>query len=149
MVSVRRCTPYGIVAVLAQRDVQGRERPAAVASTTLGAAKKHYSQLNKEGLDVVHRMTHFNQYVAGRHVTILTHHQPLLRILGAKKLILSVLYPRARRWYIKLGTYHNDRVHRRGRLHQNTDALSRLTLPASVDEHEPPRGIHTVTNALG
>ncbi|XP_037505582.1 uncharacterized protein K02A2.6-like [Rhipicephalus sanguineus] len=116
------------------KDAFGREAAIAFASRTLGTAEKNYSQLDKEGLAVVYGISHFHQYVAGRHVTVLTDHQPLLGIMGEKKQIPQVLSPRMTRWCLKLATYDYDLVYRPGRLHQNADALSRLPLPAQVDE---------------
>lgn len=127
-------SPYGVGAVLAQRDALGREAPIAFASRTLGAAEKNYSQLDKEGLAIVYAVCHFHEYIAGRQVTIYTDHQPLLGILGGSKTIPQVLSPRMTRWCIKLGAYDYELKYRRGRLHQNADALSRLPLPACVDE---------------
>ncbi|XP_037528475.1 uncharacterized protein LOC119405707 [Rhipicephalus sanguineus] len=123
-------SPYGIGAILAQKAAFGREAPVAFASRTLGTAEKNYSQLVKEGLAVVYGVSHFHQYVAGRHVTVLPDHQPLLGIMGEKKQIPQILSPRMTRWCLKLATYDSDLVYRPGRLHQNADALSRLPLPA-------------------
>ncbi|XP_037521381.1 uncharacterized protein K02A2.6-like [Rhipicephalus sanguineus] len=46
-------SPYGIGAVLSQRDDQNREAPIAFASRTLGTAERNYAQLDREGLAVV------------------------------------------------------------------------------------------------
>ena len=40
-------SPYGVGAVLSQKDEQGIERPVAYASHTLSQPKKNYSQLEK------------------------------------------------------------------------------------------------------
>ncbi|XP_037518397.1 uncharacterized protein LOC119395190 [Rhipicephalus sanguineus] len=140
-------SPYGIGAILAQKDAFGREAPIAFASRTLGTAEKNYSQLDKEGLAVVYGVSHFHQYVAGRHVTVLTDHQPLLGIMGEKKQIPQILSPRMTRWCLKLATYDYDLVYRPGRLHQNADALSRLPLPAQVDEPCSPGDVLMLASA--
>lgn len=131
-------SPYGVSAVLAQKDELGREAPIAFALRTLGAAEKNYSQLDKEGLAVIYGVSHFHKYIAGRHVTVLIDHQPLLGILGEKKQVPQVLSPRMTRWCLKLATYDYNLVYRSRSLHQNADALSRLPLPAQVDEPCPP-----------
>lgn len=140
-------SPYGIGAVLAQKDASGREAPIAFASRTLGSAEKNYSQLDKEGLAVVYGVSHFHQYVAGRHVTVMTDHQPLLGIMGEKKQIPQILSPRMTRWCLKLATYDYNLVYRPGRLHQNADALSRLPLPAQVDEPCSPGDVLMLASA--
>lgn len=59
--------------MLVQED-KGRGAPVAFAS----ASEKNYSQLDKEGLAIIFAVDHFNQYIAGKHVTIITDHQSLL-----------------------------------------------------------------------
>ncbi|XP_037505852.1 uncharacterized protein K02A2.6-like [Rhipicephalus sanguineus] len=140
-------SPYGIGAILAQKDAFGREAPIGFASRTLGTAEKNYSQLDKEGLAVVYGVSHFHQYVAGRHVTVLTDHQLLLGIMGEKKQIPQILSPRMTRWCLKLATYDYDLVYRPGRLHQNADTLSRLPLPAQVDEPCSPGDVLMLASA--
>lgn len=134
-------SPYGVGAVLSQRDDQGREAPIAFASRTLGPAERNYAQLDKEGLAVVFGAHKFHKYIAGRKVTFITDHQPLLGILGPKKPTAQVLSPRMTRWCMKLSSYDYDLVYRQGKNHQNADALSRLPLPDSEDEPWPPGDI--------
>ncbi|XP_077520001.1 uncharacterized protein LOC144129806 [Amblyomma americanum] len=131
-------SPYGVGAVLSQTDDQGREAPIAFASRTLSQAERNYARLDKEGLAIVYAATHFRQYIAGRKVTFITDHRPLLGILGPKNHMPSTLSPRMTRWCIKLSAYDYDLVYRSGNKHQNADALSRLPLDATVDEPPPP-----------
>ncbi|XP_037529456.1 uncharacterized protein K02A2.6-like [Rhipicephalus sanguineus] len=131
-------SPYGIGAVLSQRDDQNREAPIAFASRTLGTAERNYAQLDREGLAVVFAAHKFHKYIAGRKVTFVTDHQPLLGILGPGKPTAQVLSPRMTRWCIKLSAYDYNIVYRHGKNHQNADALSRLPLPERLDEPWPP-----------
>lgn len=131
-------SPYGVGAVLAQLDSAGREAPIAFASRTLGDAEKNYSQLDREGLAIIYGAIHFHQYIAGRHVVIVTDHQPLLGILGPRKPVPQVLSPRMMRWCVKLAAYDYELQFRAGKRHQNADALSRLPLLDSEDEPCPP-----------
>lgn len=131
-------SPYGIGAVLPQRDDQNREAPIAFASRTLGPAERNYAQLDREGLAVVFAAHKFHKYIAGRKVTFVTDHQPLLGILGPQKPTAQVLSPRMTRWCIKLSAYDYSIIYRHGKNHQNADALSRLPLPERLDEPWPP-----------
>nr|XP_054932255.1 uncharacterized protein K02A2.6-like [Dermacentor andersoni] len=131
-------SPYGVGAVLAQLDSQGREAPIAIASRTLGAAERNYAQLDREGLAVVFAATHFHKYIVGREVTFVTDHQPLLGILGPRKPVPEMLSPRMKRWCLKLSAYNYNLQYRAGSRHQNADALSRLPLPDRIEEPNPP-----------
>lgn len=46
-------SPYGGVAVLAQVNSQGRNASNAFTSGALGAAERHYAQIDREGLAIV------------------------------------------------------------------------------------------------
>lgn len=140
-------SPYGIGAVLAQKDSQGREAPIAFASRTLGPAERNYSQLDREGLAVVFGAIHFHQYLAGRHVIIYTDHQPLLGLLSPGKPVPAVVSPRMKRWCIKLAAYDYELAYRPGKCHQNADVLSRLPLSSTDDEPWPPADV-LMTEAL-
>lgn len=131
-------SPYGVGAVLAQLDKDGNEAPIMFTSRTLGEAEKNYSQLDREGLAIVFAMQRFHRYLAGRHVTVTTDHQPLLGIMGPKAPVPAVLSPRMTRWCVKLAAYDYELVYRAGRHNQNADALSRLPLRESEDEPRPP-----------
>lgn len=98
-------SPYGVRAVLAQEDDLGREAPIAFASRTLGSAEKNYSYLDKEGLAIVYGVSHFQKYITGWQVTIITDHQSLIGIMGEKKQVQSVPSPRMTRWCLKIATY--------------------------------------------
>lgn len=134
-------SPYGVGAVLSQRDDKGQERPVAYASRTLGKCERNYAQLDKEGLAILFGLTHFHQYVAGRKVLILTDHKPLLGIMGHGRPIPQVLSPRMLRWCLKLNAYDYELHYRPGSAHQNADALSRLPLASEEDEAQSPGDI--------
>lgn len=131
-------SPYGVGAVLSKSNDDGTEDPIIFTSRTLGKAERNYSQLDREGLAIMFAMDRFHQYIAGRHVTVTTDHQPLLGILGANSPVPAVLSPRMRRWCVKLSAYDYDLVYRPGKDNQNADALSRLPLPETEDEPRPP-----------
>lgn len=126
---------------MAQQDSLGREAPIAFASRTLGTAERNYAQLDREGLAVVFAADHFHKYIAGRHVTFVTDHQPLLGILGPRKPVPQMLSPRMTRWCLKLAAYDYDLKFRAGKMHQNADALSRLPQPERIEEPQVPGDI--------
>lgn len=55
-------SPFGIGAVISQRMPNGTEAPIAFYSKTLMAAKRNYSQLNKETLAAVAEVKWFHEY---------------------------------------------------------------------------------------
>ncbi|XP_064464374.1 uncharacterized protein K02A2.6-like [Ornithodoros turicata] len=127
-------SPYGIGAVLSQRTQNHLDVPVAFASRTLSKAEQNYAQLDKEGLVVVFGMKHFHHFVAGRHITVVTDHKPLLGIFSQEKQIPAVLSPRMLRWCLLLSAYDYTLIYRPAHRHQNADALSRLPLPTTANE---------------
>lgn len=131
-------TPYGVGAVLVQLNEDGNEAPISLTSRTLKKAERNYSQLNREGLAVVFAMQCLHQYVAERHKTITTDHQPLLGIMGPKSPVPAYLSPRVTQWWVKLVACDYKLAYRAGKHNQKADALSRLPLEETEDELRPP-----------
>lgn len=134
-------SPYGIGVVLSHRESSGDERPIAFASRTLGSNERNYGQFDKEALAIMYGVIWFHQYVAGRHVIIVTDHKPLLGTFQTKKPIPPMLSPRMTRWCLKLAAYDYTMEYRPGKNHYNADFLSRLPLAGTDDETVPPGDI--------
>ncbi|XP_074040987.1 tropomodulin isoform X2 [Leptinotarsa decemlineata] len=110
----------GVGAILSQmRD--GYEKPVAYASRKFKKAELNYSTTEKELLGVIFGIQTFRCYLYGRKFTVISDHRPL-------KWLLSMNDPGSRltRWALTLAEYDFEIIHRRGRLHGNADALSRM-----------------------
>ena len=123
----------GIGAVLAQRDVDGAERPVGYVSRTLSSSEQKYSQLEREALAIVFAVEKFNQYLMGNRFILVTDHKPLVVLFGEHKDIPAMASARIRRWALKLSAYQYSIQFRRTEDMGNADSLSRLPLPVTDD----------------
>ena len=74
-------------------------------------------------------MKKFNQYLYGKHFTLITDHQPLVSIFNPRKSVPAMTAARLQRWALFLGA-HTYTIEFKGTKHGNADGLSRLP-------HEP------------
>ena len=111
--------------ILAQK--QGSlERVIAYAGKRLTASEKNYSTTEKEALGVIEGLKHFDPYLRGNHVTIVTDHSALIWLLAQKQ-------PKGRiaRWIAYLQQFNYTIEHKAGKKHTNADALSRREYESS------------------
>ena len=101
---------------------QPGERVIAYASRTLSPRERRYSATEKEAFAVVFGVRHFRVYLLGRKFEMITDHSALC--------LLHTMDPTGRlaRWIMDLQEVQFEIKHKKGRLHSNADALSRLRL---------------------
>ncbi|OON18789.1 hypothetical protein X801_05353, partial [Opisthorchis viverrini] len=117
-------SPYGVGAVLTQKDKSGILKPVAYASRSLSHSERKYAQIGKEALAILFGVTPFQHYLFGQTFDIFTDHKPLLVILGENKPIPQMTSPRMQRWALKLACYWYHLLTRE----LTADAISHLPL---------------------
>ena len=119
----------GLGAVLSQKQSNGQLlHPVAYASRALSPSERNYGFTELETLAVVWAMQHFNAYLYGHEVTVVTDHSAVKAILQTTN-----LSGKHARWWLKVfgsGVKKIDIVYRPGRENSKADALSRN--PAQV-----------------
>ena len=78
---------------------------------------------------IVFSVKKFHQYLAGRHFTIYSDHQPLKYLFNESKQVPVMAASRIQCWALLLGACDYSIQHHPGSLMGNADALSRLPLP--------------------
>lgn len=73
-------SPFGLGAILNQKQSDGNFKPVAYASRTLSPVERRYSQTEREALSVYWVIKRFNMYLYGMCFTVYTDHKPLERI---------------------------------------------------------------------
>ncbi|XP_075527135.1 uncharacterized protein LOC142559424 [Dermacentor variabilis] len=130
----KHASPYGVGAILANRDKDGQERSVSFASRRLHAAEQRYGQLNKEGSSLIFGVVRFHQYLWFRKFEAVTYHKTLLGLLVLDKTVPLQALPRVER---DLGP---------------ADALSHLPLPEVADAITEPAEVfileHTYPEVL-
>jgi hypothetical protein len=122
----------GVVAVLAQPQLDDCVHPVAYASRSLSAAERNYSITELERLAVVWAIHHFHYYLYGPTVTVFTDHT-------AVKAILEIPNPSGKhaQWWTKVygsGIGKVTITYRSGKSNVNADALSRSPQPIESGE---------------
>ena len=105
--------------ILTQKQNE-QERVIAYAGKRLTPSERNYNTTEKEALAIIEGLKHFDPYLRGNHVTIVTDHSALVWLLKQNK-------PKERiaRWIAYLQQFNYTIEHKAGKRHTNADALSR------------------------
>ena len=112
---------FGIGAVLSQIQ-NGEEKVIAYASKSLSKAQHHYCTTKRELLAVIHFLgVTFRHYLIGEEFTVRTDHSSLKWLTSFKDADGMLAH-----WLSILGAFKYTVEHRKGEIHLNADALSRI-----------------------
>ena len=110
----------------------GKERVIAYGSLALSAEQRRYCTTRKELLAIVRFTRQYRYYLLGRPFKVRTDHNSLVWLLRFKD-------PQGQlaRWIEELSQYTMILEYRKGRLHTNADALSRVNEQLYCDAFKP------------
>ena len=117
---------YAIGAVLGQ-NINNQETVVAYASRVLQPAEVNYMTTEKEALAVYWGIKHFHPYLYGRHFRLVVDHNAIQWLQECKDKV-----PKLIRWSMKIDSYSFTIEYKRGKLHTNADAMSRLPLQMAL-----------------
>ena len=118
---------YGLGSAL----MQGK--PVAYASRSMTDTERRWAQIEKELLAVIYGLEKFHHYTYGRHVTVVTDHQPLVSIVSKP---LSKAPKRLQSLLLRAQKYNITLVYKPGKSIPVADTLSRAPLPHKPDSEE-------------
>jgi len=111
----------GLGAVLTQLDDQNRERVVAYASRSLNNAERNYAPTELECLAAIWGMEHFRSYLLYQPFELITDHAALQWLFNKQDPPRKFM-----RWIIRIMEFPYEIRYRKGKIHSNADALSRL-----------------------
>ncbi|GBN45533.1 hypothetical protein AVEN_226237-1 [Araneus ventricosus] len=93
----------------------GRETPIAYAARKLIWTERNYCQLDKETLSIMGGVKKILYFLYGHTITLITDHQPFLRLFSKMKLTPDIHSPPMLRWYQMLNAYGFAIIHHPGK----------------------------------
>ena len=126
--------PYGLGAVLLQRQSTGNLQPVAYISRSMTPTEKRYAQIEKEVLAFTWVCERLADYLVGMEFHIQTDHKPLVPLFSLKH--LEELPLRVQRFRMRMMRFQFTISHVPGKDLTIADALSRapVTTPSAADE---------------
>jgi RNase H-like domain found in reverse transcriptase/Integrase zinc binding domain/Integrase core domain/Reverse transcriptase (RNA-dependent DNA polymerase) len=131
---------FALGAVL-QQEQGGTLKVIGYASRALSDAERRYCITRKELLGVIFGLKKFRQHLLAREIIVRTDHAALTSLFRTPEPI-----GQQGRWMDLLGEYFITIQHRPGRVHSNSDALSRR--PCERDESMPCRQCHSAAGRV-
>ena len=129
---------YGLGAVLLSRsDSSSPWLPIQFASRTLNQAEQNYSNIEREALSVIFGVERFRHYLLGSKFVIANDQRPLMKLFARDKPVPVNCSARIQRWALKLSQYNYTFLYSPGKENAQSDFLSRMPLPVTVEEVEP------------
>ena len=125
-------SPFGLGAILTQKQPDGDFRPVAYASRTLNAVERRYSQIEREALAILWSTQRFEVYLYGMDFTVYTERRPLERVFSSSHDTIS---PRIQKWVLKLQSYTFSVKYKPG----SSNPADVLSIPTIRESNDTPR----------
>ena len=84
---------------------QTAEQGISYSLSTLSAAKRNYSQIEKEALAIIFGIKKYDKYLMGWHFNLYTDHKPLVRLFDSKQATSSTAAAEIQRWFLFMSNY--------------------------------------------
>uniref|UniRef100_A0A3P8TBN5 ribonuclease H n=1 Tax=Amphiprion percula TaxID=161767 RepID=A0A3P8TBN5_AMPPE len=141
-------SPYGVGAVLTQKQSDGTWRPVTYISRGLTDTERRYAQIEKEALAVTWSCERLSSYLMGLQFTLITDHKPLVPLLSTRG--LDDLPPRILRFRLRLLRFSFEIIHVPGKNLVTADALSRAPVrgPPSADELQLEKEVEVFVDSV-
>ena len=134
-------SPYGLGAILTQKQISGEFRPVAYASRTLTLVERRYSQTEREALGVYWGIYRWHVYLYGIEFDVFADHKPLVRIFTA-----ALEAPaRIQKLVLNLQSYKFTVIYQPGNLNA-ADILSKTPQPSTDNIQETEDYVNYIAN---
>jgi hypothetical protein len=120
---------FAVGAVLAQKELDGHERPIAFASRSLSQTERNYHATEKECLAIVWALKKFEHYLDGQQFSLETENRALTWLNSMRDVNSKFM-----RWALKIQDFSATISHCPGRLNVVADNLSRINIGEAEEE---------------
>src|SRR2546429_6131308 len=105
----------------------------AYDSKVLSKYESNYDTTRLEASAIIWAVKKFRPYLHERKFKIITDHNALIWLLNSDRSNVNSKYVR---WRLFLQEFDYEIIHRKGRIHQSVDALSRIPIHSRPPDHE-------------